>query len=102
MSDRRPAEDEPWNDGDADDAADSSGWEDEDEPDEADDSTDTQACPCCGKPICEDAEVCPYCGSYISSEDAPRRRPKWITIGAALAIAAVAAWVFGYLIKSLF
>jgi hypothetical protein len=51
-------------------------------------------CPYCRKEMSELAEVCPHCGSYISSEDAPRRRPWWLLAGVAVTMAAVLlAWV---------
>ena len=42
--------------------------------DEADWNLDpaTDACPCCGEEISEDASQCPHCGKYLSKEDARR------------------------------
>jgi predicted nucleic acid-binding Zn ribbon protein len=76
-------------DGDEDELADSE-W-----PDEADqDSADVEPCPYCRKPVYTDAEVCPHCGSYISHEDAPRRKPMWLVIGVIVCILLIVlVWV---------
>ena len=57
-----------------------------DQDDPGDDDAETVPCPYCRKPVHEDAEICPHCGSFISAEDAPRRRPPWIWIGVALCL----------------
>jgi predicted nucleic acid-binding Zn ribbon protein len=68
--------------------------EDRDDPDPSDqddgedDDVDTLPCPYCGKPIAEQAELCPHCRSFISFEDAPRRKPAWIWLAVALALIA--------------
>jgi predicted nucleic acid-binding Zn ribbon protein len=71
-------------------------WEDPDESDmddEDDDGPSLVACPYCQREISEDAEICPKCGSYISGEDAPRRRmPTLIIIGVALMALVLIAW----------
>src|SRR5262249_13446496 len=58
-------------------------------------SDDTVPCPYCGRPVYEDAERCPYCENYISSEDAPSRRPWWIVAVAMVCLAVVVGWVGG-------
>ena len=61
-----------------------------------DDGPTVVPCPYCGKEISEIAEVCPHCGSYISSEDAPRRRPWWVVAGVVITLIAVLlVWVLG-------
>lgn len=65
---------------------------DMDDPDGDDDDAETDPCPYCGKPVYTGAELCPHCRSFISFEDAPRRRPWWIWAGLILALAAL-LWV---------
>lgn len=61
-------------------------------PDEADmdqdddESGDSAPCPHCGKPVHDQAEICTYCRSYISWEDAPRRKPLWLVFGVILCV----------------
>ena len=66
-------------------------------PDESDtDSSDEPelvACPNCRRMISEVAEQCPYCRNYISHEDAPRRIPWWVLIGAVVALAGALFWI---------
>jgi hypothetical protein len=68
---------------------------DADDADDAnhDDDVDTIPCPYCRKPVYEQADICPHCGSFISREDAPRRRPWWVWLGAVLAFLAVLYWL---------
>jgi predicted nucleic acid-binding Zn ribbon protein len=72
--------------------------DDRDDPNESDMDEDDEPvlipCPYCGEEISEDAEHCPECGKYISSEDAVRRRPRLIVIGAILALIATAVIAF--------
>ena len=83
-------------------------WEEEDDddaqaPDEPDaegddDSGDagTIDCPWCGEEVYEATQRCPHCGKYLSQEDAPpARKPWWIVIAVALALAAVLTWILG-------
>ena len=54
----------------------------------------TEDCPYCGEEIYEGAVKCPGCGKYLSEEDAPRKRkPWWILLAVALAMAAVLTWI---------
>lgn len=66
---------------------------DDDDPD-ANGYADTVTCPHCKSSIYEEAELCPHCGNYISEEDSPRQTPRWVVIGALLALAAALSWVF--------
>lgn len=50
--------------------------EPEEEAAEGEEGDDRVPCPHCGKEIYEEAERCPACGSYVSEEDAPRRRSR--------------------------
>jgi predicted nucleic acid-binding Zn ribbon protein len=75
-------------------------WGDAADPDESDmdeDDDDGPAlveCPYCGSEILEDIAQCPRCGNFISKEDAPRRKPAWIVVGAVvLIVAIVVGWV---------
>lgn len=81
-------------------------WEDHEDPADsdiddpsADDSVDLAPCPHCRKPVYDHAEVCPHCGSYISAEDAPRRRhPRWIVIVAILLLGVILfGWTFRFM-----
>lgn len=72
--------------------------DDPEAPDEADvDGNDDEAevvpCPYCRGEIYEAAEVCPHCGSYVSSGDAPWRRPWWLVAGVAVCIVVVLIWI---------
>jgi predicted nucleic acid-binding Zn ribbon protein len=60
-----------------------------------DDDDETIPCPHCRRPVYEDAERCPHCENYLSQEDAPRRHPLWIVVGAILVLAVVLLWIFG-------
>ena len=80
-------------------------YEDEEEddardPDESDIDEDNEdgpalaECPYCRAEILDDAVRCPRCGSFISEEEAPRRKPAWILVSAVvLIVAIVIAWV---------
>jgi hypothetical protein len=75
-------------------------WEEDPEaPDEADmdedgDEAGAIECPHCGREVYEWAEQCPHCGRYLSEEDAPRgRKPWWILLAVALALAAALTWM---------
>jgi hypothetical protein len=80
-------------------------WEDTDpdapdesdtDADEGDEFAETIDCPHCGREVYESAEQCPKCGRYLSHEDAPPgRKPWWILIAAALALAAALTWILG-------
>ena len=65
-----------------------------DEPDDDDDDDETIPCPHCREPVYEDAERCPNCGKYLSREDAPRRRPWWLVLGAFVCLGLMLQWVF--------
>ena len=86
---------------DEEDDTDAPGPDDRDLPDPSDTDTpgdetdDTVPCPYCGREVYESAERCPHCGSYVSDEDAPRRRrPWWLVAGVVLCLAIVLlAWV---------
>ena len=57
-------------------------------------STETVPCPCCRKPVYEQAELCPHCGNYILMQDAPNRKPLWMIVTAVATLAAIALfWV---------
>jgi hypothetical protein len=78
---RRIAEEEQWEDDDAD-----RGTDEDDEP--------AIDCPYCKKQIHEDSLRCPYCEQYISEEDAPSsRKPWWIIIGILLCLFVVYCWI---------
>jgi predicted nucleic acid-binding Zn ribbon protein len=62
-------------------------------PDE--DSTDTVPCPYCGAPVYEDAERCPACENYLSEEDAPSRKPRWILWTAIVCLVVARGWAVG-------
>jgi hypothetical protein len=74
---------------DADDELDDSDYPDEPE----DDDAETIPCPHCREPVYEEAQRCPHCGSYLSREDAPRRRPWWLIVGVLVCLAVVLRWV---------
>ena len=60
------------------------------DPGELYDDIEQVPCPCCGKPIYEQAEICPHCRSYISREDSlPPRKPKWLVIGAVVTVVVI-------------
>lgn len=61
--------------------------------DEGDERAETVPCPYCRKPVFEQAELCPHCRSFISHEDAPRRRkPLWIWVGVATCLILILVW----------
>jgi hypothetical protein len=67
---------------------------DEEHLDDFDEDDDTIPCPHCREPVYEDAERCPHCERYLSQEDAAGvRKPLWIIIGAAAALAVVYIWI---------
>lgn len=73
-------------------------WEDREDPEEADQDEDDDPglvpCPYCRHEVSEDAELCPHCGSFVSIEDAPPKRPRWIVISTLLLIVVIlVAWV---------
>ena len=74
-------------------------WDDPEAPDDADlgpddDSAETVPCPYCGADVYEQAEVCSRCGAYISTEDAPARKPTWMVIASLAVLAAMGLyWV---------
>jgi zinc-ribbon domain len=89
-----PKPDDEFEEGESDDPGDRDDPDPSDMDDEDDDGPDLVPCPYCRAEIAEVAEVCPHCGSFISSEDAPRRRPAWLVAGVAVALlAVVVAWV---------
>ena len=59
-----------------------------------DDYTLMSRCPNCKKMIDEQSEMCPKCGYFISQEDAPRKVPVWIILGAVLMLVAMLMWIF--------
>ena len=79
------AEEEAFDDPEDPDASD---MDEDDEPEEV-------ACPYCGRMMSEEAEVCPRCGSFISAEDAPRRVPAWVIVGAVLCGVVALLWALG-------
>jgi hypothetical protein len=75
-------------------------WDDEDDEDsdddpEGDDLDDepTVPCPYCRREIHEDAQRCPYCEHYISTEDAPVRKPWWLVLGVGVCLYVVYRWI---------
>jgi len=63
-------------------------------PDEDPEGEDDRApCPHCQKLIYDDTECCPFCGHYVSREDAPRRQPWWVVLGAVLCLSVVIWWI---------
>ena len=71
--------------------------DDRDDPDASDmDDGDAPAmveCPYCGKQMIEEAEICPHCRNFVSSEDAPRHRPRWLVAGVVVCVVIVVIWV---------
>ena len=68
---------------------------DRDNPDD-DDVAETVPCPHCGRDVYEAAERCPHCGSYLSREDAPSRRPRWVVAGVIVCLVIIVlVWVLG-------
>lgn len=61
---------------------------------EDEDGDETDDCPYCGASIYDDAEQCPACGQYLSQEDAPRRKPWWVIVGALVCLYVVYRWTF--------
>jgi hypothetical protein len=53
----------------------------------------TAPCPYCGKDKWEESERCPHCGNYVSREDAPSQRPRWVIITAVVCLAIAIMWV---------
>jgi hypothetical protein len=72
-------------------------WESEDldELDAIDDDDEepTIPCPHCRREIHEDSQRCPYCESYISTEDAPVRKPWWLVLGVGVCLYVVYRWI---------
>jgi hypothetical protein len=72
-------------------------WEDDDDdddlPEEDDDEEPTIPCPYCRREIHEDSQRCPYCEHYISSEDAPVRKPWWLILGVGICLYVVYRWI---------
>ncbi len=66
-------------------------------PDAYGDNTDvdgtTFPCPHCFHTVYEDAERCSGCGRYLSTEDAPVRKPWWLVIGVLVCIVVVIGWM---------
>ena len=58
------------------------GWDDE-----------TMPCPHCREAVYDDAESCPNCGLYLSTEDAPHRKPWWLVTGVVACLAMVTWWI---------
>ena len=65
---------------------------------EDDDGVDTVPCPYCHRPVYEHADICPHCRSFLSFEDAPRRRPLWIFVAAMLALIGAGWWIIWMLV----
>ena len=62
-----------------------------------DDDPPLVPCPYCGREISEEAEVCPHCRNFISAEDAPRGRPRWVIVaGVVLCLLIVLIWVLAH------
>jgi hypothetical protein len=80
-------EDESWDD-DAQSGDDDAYFDD----DETDDDSETIPCPYCHRPIHEDSERCPHCEQYISSVDAPSRKPWWMVVGVIVCLYLVYRW----------
>jgi hypothetical protein len=72
-----------------------SDWDDDelDVVDDDDDDEPTIPCPHCRREIHEDAQRCPYCEQYISSEDAPVRKPWWLVLGVGVCLYVVYRWI---------
>lgn len=51
-------------------------------------------CPYCLAAIYDDAERCPQCGEYLSREDGPSRKPRWILVTALVAATVAIAQAF--------
>lgn len=66
-------------------------------PDEADmiDEPAEAPCPYCQRMISEDTPRCPHCGSYMSEEDAPRRR-SWLWM---IAVGLLVLLLLAYLLR---
>ena len=89
---RRLAEEDEWDDDDAERGENEDGVDDS--PDEDDEPM--MACPHCKKQIHEDSQRCPFCEQYISREDAPpARKPWWIIIGVLVCLYVVYRWIVG-------
>jgi hypothetical protein len=74
---------------------------DREDPDQADqdesDEVETVACPNCGRQVAEDVAMCPYCRSFVSFEDAPRRRaPWWVVVGVVLCLLTALGWALSH------
>ena len=65
----------------------------DDEDDGDDEETETVPCPYCRRQVPEGVAMCPYCRSFISFEDAPRRRPWWLVAGVIVCLLIVVLWV---------
>lgn len=74
--------------------------DDREDPDESDitggDDPEHVPCPYCGREVYEGAEICPHCGNYISSEDAPRRRPRWAVVAVVVCLVIALICVVSY------
>jgi hypothetical protein len=57
---------------------------------------DAVPCPYCRRPLYEDAVRCPHCESYLSAEDAPARRPWWLTLGVLVCLLLALGWALGW------
>jgi hypothetical protein len=71
------------------------------DPDPADQGWDFDAetvpCPYCGKEMAVDSPVCPHCRSFVSNEDAPRRRAAWwVIVGVGLCLLTAMGWVLSH------
>lgn len=67
-------------------------WEPDDEPDidkwDRDDydevSWESWECPYCGEEMYDDSPRCPHCGNYLSREDEPGHKPRWVLLTAVI------------------
>jgi uncharacterized paraquat-inducible protein A len=66
------------------------------EPDDGDGDDATDVCPYCQADIYEDAVRCPRCERYLSQEDAPSSRPRWVMATALVCLLIVLWWAFGF------
>ncbi|MFO0865473.1 MAG: zinc ribbon domain-containing protein [Gemmataceae bacterium] len=58
------------------------------EPDASESEDEGQMpCPHCFAVIHDDSVQCPRCGEYLSREDAPSNKPRWIVVTAVIVLA---------------
>jgi len=67
--------------------------EEPEDPDMEDDEG-LMPCPHCFATIHDESEQCPRCGEYLSEEDSPSRKPRWIILTAVVLLAIAVAEAF--------